>query len=112
MIKGKVNSEIKIEKSSGNVFEDLGLENPSSELLRSEITLEIFKELKKKKLTQAQSAKILGIKQPDISKLKNGDYSHFSLERLFSFLNKLGKSIEVKVSKIKRNKPVQSVVSI
>ena len=43
-------------KSSGNVFADLGFENPTGEALRSEMAYKLFKILDKKKLTQKQIA--------------------------------------------------------
>lgn len=104
-------AKFKIEKSSGNVFADVGMANPTSELFRAEVALEIFKILKKKKMTQVAAANLLGIKQPDVSKLKNGNFSHFSLERLLEFLNKLGKAVELRIATAKKGKPVKQVVS-
>ena len=56
------------------------------------------KTIKKKKLTQAQAAKILEIAQPKVSKLLSGYFQNFSLERLFRFLNKLGQDISISIS--------------
>lgn len=104
-------TDIKVEKSSGNVFKDIGMPDPTSELIRAEVALEIFKAMKQKKMTQVNAAKLLGIKQPDVSKLKNGNFSHFSLERLLTFLNKLGKTVELRIASARNRKPVQRVVS-
>lgn len=90
---------IKIEKSSGNVFKDLGLENPDLELMRARLSLEIFKILKKRKLTQREAGKVLGIAQPDVSKLMNGDFVRFSVERLIKLLNKLDRDINISITK-------------
>ena len=88
-------------KSSGNVFEDLNVKDPSTEMIRAKLSLEILKILEKRKLTQTKSAEILGVKQPDLSRLKKGEYQHFSIERLFGFLNKLNRKISIKISKRK-----------
>ena len=90
---------MKVTKGSGNVFKDLGLKDPTNESLRSEMALELFKILKKEKLSQTKAASLLGIKQPDLSRLKNGNYSHFSLERILSFIQKFDKKIDIKISK-------------
>jgi predicted XRE-type DNA-binding protein len=90
------------EESSGNVFKDLGLKNPYSEQMRAELALEFFRILKKKKITQVQAAKLLGLKQPHLSRLKNGDYTHFSIESLLRFLNKLNKKVEIKILERKK----------
>ena len=44
-------------KSSGNVFADLGLPNPEQELLKARLTLQIYKIIKARGLTQARPAK-------------------------------------------------------
>ena len=96
-------------KSSGNVFEDIGVKNPSTELIRAKLSVEIFKILKSAELTQTKAAEILGVKQPDLSRLKRGEFQHFSLERLFGFLNKLNRKITIKVSKRRSGDYLQKI---
>jgi len=93
-----MDKKITATKSSGNVFKDLGFENPELELMKSQLALAIFRIFKKKKLNQTQAAELLGVDQPEISKLKNGNFSRFRIERLFHFLNVLGQNIDVRVS--------------
>ena len=59
----------KFEKSSGNVFADLGLENADELMLKAEIVSEIARLMKLKKLTQAKAAMLTGTAQPDLSNL-------------------------------------------
>ncbi len=40
---------------------------PSKELLKARLTLQIYRLIKARDLTQAQAGKILGIKQPHVS---------------------------------------------
>lgn len=87
--------KIQYEKSSGNVFADLGLPNPEELLAKSEVAIKIAKIIKKKRLTQKRAAEILGITQPKVSALLCGKLRSFSLERLFRFLNALGTSVIV-----------------
>lgn len=87
--------KIAYEDSSGNVFADLGIENPEEALAKSELVRLIAKIIKKKKLTQKQAAKILGIDQPKISALIRGRLRSFSLEFLIRFLNELDCCIRV-----------------
>jgi|SRR5579859_2399386 len=98
--------------SSGNVFEDLGVKNPEEMLAKAQLTSQINTLIKKSNLTQADAAKLLGVDQPKISDLNNGKISGFSLERLFRFLNILGQSITIKVSKAKPKKKSDVRVSI
>ncbi len=90
--------KIVYEESSGNVFADLGIENPGEALAKSELARQISKLIKKKKLTQKHAAEILGIDQPKISALIRGRLRSFSLERLIRFLNELGQDVNIMIS--------------
>lgn len=90
-------------KSSGNVFADLGLPNPEERLAKAELARQIEQIVKKKKLTQAQVAKILEINQPKVSALLNGKLAGFSIGRLLNFLMALGKDIEIRI----KSKPLR-----
>lgn len=90
--------KIVCEESSGNVFADLGVDNPEEALAKSELARQIAKLIKKKKLTQKQAAEILGIDQPKISALIRGRLRSFSLERLIRFLNDLGQDVSIMIS--------------
>jgi predicted XRE-type DNA-binding protein len=84
-----------ITEGSGNVFQDLDLENPEEELVKAELTHQIYKIIIERGLTQTAAAKLLGLKQPDVSALMRGRFSGFSIERLFSLLRSLNRNIEI-----------------
>jgi predicted XRE-type DNA-binding protein len=87
----------KFEKSSGNVFADLGLPNADELLLKAHIVTEISRLMKLKKLTQAKAAALCNIAQPDLSNLLNGKFRGFSIERLMMMLTAFGRDVEVVV---------------
>lgn len=87
----------KITESTGNVFEDLKLPDAEAMLAKAELLARICSIIAKRKLTQAQAATVLGIDQPKISGLMAGKLSGFSTERLFRFLNLLGRNVEIVV---------------
>ena len=87
----------RIERSSGNVFEDLGLPDAAALLAKSELVSRICDIIAKRGLTQVQAAKILGVNQPKVSALMRGNLDGFSSDRLFRFLNALGSDIEIAV---------------
>jgi predicted XRE-type DNA-binding protein len=89
--------KIKVTKSSGNVFADLGIPNADEHFVKAEIVLGIAARIKAKRLTQAQAAKIMGLSQPDISKLLRGSFAGYTLDRLFSFLRALGNDVKIKI---------------
>jgi predicted XRE-type DNA-binding protein len=92
------------EKSSGNVFADLGLPYSEQELLKTKLTLEIYRLVKKRDLTQAEAGKILGIKQPHVSLLMRNRSGSFSVERLMDFLTALGQDVEISVRPSRKDK--------
>ena len=89
-----MSEKITFEKSSGNVFEDLGLPDVEELFLRATLGFKVFQIIEDRKLTQAEAAKILGVKQPEISRLKKGKFNHYSIERLMTFLNRLNLDVE------------------
>jgi predicted XRE-type DNA-binding protein len=97
-----MSEEIKVEKSSGNVFKDLGFpdEEAERELLKAELGLEIFRILKKRNLTQTQTAEILGVNQSEISRLKAGKFSYYSVERLMRFLDRLNCDVTIHIANL------------
>jgi predicted XRE-type DNA-binding protein len=79
-----------VKLGSGNIFADLGLPNPEQELLKARRTLQIYKIVKARGLTQTQVGEILGIKQPHVSTLMRNRAGNFSVGRLMEFLTALG----------------------
>ncbi|MGD0911377.1 MAG: helix-turn-helix transcriptional regulator [Terracidiphilus sp.] len=91
------NKHVKVEQSSGNVFADLGFPNPEQELLKAKLTLEIYRLIKQRCISQAEAGEILGIKQPHVSALMRNRAGSFSLERLMKFLTALGQDVHISV---------------
>lgn len=90
--------DLRVEPSSGNVFADLGLKDAEELLLKAEITSRIAQLIEKKGLTQSQAAARMKLDQPKVSRLLRGHFSGFSVDRLFDVLNRLGHSVEVRIS--------------
>ena len=88
-----------VRKGSGNVFVDLSVPGASEALAKAEIARRIIEILDGRRLTQMAAAQALGIDQPKISALKRGRLEGFSTERLFKFLNALGRDIEIVIKK-------------
>ena len=87
----------RITPSSGNVYRDLGLKNPEEHALKAELVRRIDAALQKKGLSQTAVARLLGIAQPDVSKMLTGHFRQFSVERLMRFLVALGHDVEISV---------------
>jgi predicted XRE-type DNA-binding protein len=62
------------------------------------LTLQIYRILKQRGMTQAEAAKSLGIRQPHVSLLMRNRAGSFSAGRLMEFLTALGQDVEVAVT--------------
>jgi predicted XRE-type DNA-binding protein len=102
---------LRAEKSSGNVFADLGLPNPEQELLKAQLTLQIYRLIKQRGITQTEAGRVLGIKQPHVSALMRNRAGSFSVERLMDFLTALGQDVEISVRPTRRQHGVVSVLA-
>jgi len=98
-------------RSSGNVFADLGLPNPEECLLKAELASQINELIKSKKLTQTAAAKMAGVSQPKISEILRGRLTGYSVERLLVIISRLGRDVEVRISK-KDIAPAQGHLSV
>jgi predicted XRE-type DNA-binding protein len=96
-------SDLAVHDSSGNVFLDLGL--PPETLLKARIALVISKAIKARKLTQAEAGRIMGVDQAKVSAIMNGKVTGYTLDRLFGFLQALGRDIDIKISGEHAKKP-------
>jgi predicted XRE-type DNA-binding protein len=100
MAKKKIES---ITRGSGNVFADLGFGQEAGELqTKAALTHQIYVRIKQLDLTQTEAAERLNLAQPDVSKIKNGKVTGFSVERLIALLNALDVDVEI-VLKPNRN---------
>jgi predicted XRE-type DNA-binding protein len=84
--------------SSGNVFIDLGYPPEEAAILqmRADLMADLRKLIKKKKLTQAKAAEILGVSQSRVSDLIRGKWEKFSLEMLITLAIRAGMHVSLK----------------
>lgn len=96
-------------ESTGNVFEDLGFNKTEAAnlLIRAKLIIQLSELIKKRGLKQADAAKLLGVKQPDISAIMQRKIEKFTIDRLVNFLSSLNQQVEVK-TRSRKNKSVNS----
>ena len=90
--------KIELVHGSGNVFRDFGYANPEVEQLKAILAAEIIKALDRQKLTVRGAHALTGIAAADFSRIRNADLRRFTLDRLFTILNRLGTRVDVQVS--------------
>ncbi len=88
---------VEVQRSSGNVFADLGLPDAEKLKIKTGLMVEIRKAMRALGLTQQEAAKRMGIPQPKVSGMMRGDFTNLSERKLMDCLNRLGYDIEIKV---------------
>ncbi len=88
-------SDATVERGGGNIFADLGLPEADTHLLKAELVGRIDAILRQRDITQTEAARLLGLSQPDVSRLLRGDFREYSLERLLRLLTALGRDIDI-----------------
>ena len=83
------------EPGSGNVFADPGLLDADLHLVKAELVRRIDAIVRQRGITQTETARLLGLSQPDMSRLLRGDFREYSLERLFRLLTALGRDVDI-----------------
>ena len=105
----KAGRPARITQSRGNVFADLGVPNAEQELLKAQFTLQIYRIIKHRGMTQAAAAKVLGVQQPHVSLLMRNRAGTFSVGRLMEFLTALGQDVKVTIRPTRREHGEMSV---
>jgi predicted XRE-type DNA-binding protein len=100
----KRKAEIPVTASSGNVFADMGLPEAEEELTKAQLATHIRQAIKRRRLTQAAAAALMGVDQPKVSALLNGRLANFSSERLMRLLTAIGQDVEITVRAKPRNR--------
>ena len=86
---------MEFEMSSGNVFADLGFDQPEEMQLKSELARQINNIIKIKELDEARAREILDIDECIRSNLATGRLTELTIEQLFRYLNILGRDLEI-----------------
>ncbi len=97
-------------RSSGNVFADLRLPDAAGLDTKARLGATIRNIVKRRRLSQADAAALLGINQPKVSALLHFKLEGFSVERLIRFLVALDQDVEIVVKHKPRTRPARIAV--
>ncbi len=100
--------QFEVIRGSGNVYRDLGKDNPDLRQFKAILATEIIKALDRDGLSVRKAHARTGIAAADFSRIRNADLGRFTVDRLMSIINRLGSRVEVAV-KVKRSTVVQHV---
>jgi predicted XRE-type DNA-binding protein len=94
---GNLPMRLKVTRSSGNVFRDLGFAPEEAEHLqvRSDLMIQLQKLIASRGFTQAETAKILRVTQPRVSDLLRGRIDLCSTDTLIDMPARLGVQVKL-----------------
>lgn len=85
------------EVGSGNIFADLGLPNAGEHKLKAALIVQLKRVIAERGLTQIAAAKLVEMKQPDLSKLMRGEFRLASVEKLMRMLTAFDQDVEITI---------------
>ncbi|WP_057833239.1 helix-turn-helix domain-containing protein [Colwellia sp. TT2012] len=88
---------VEVQRSSGNVFADLGLPDAEKLKIKTGLVVEIRRAMRALGLTRQAAAKRMGSPQPKVSGMMRGDFTNLAERKLMDCLKRLGYDIEIKV---------------
>jgi predicted XRE-type DNA-binding protein len=99
-------ANISFEKSSGNVFTDIGFTPAGAAefTAKSSLIIAIKDTIEQRKLTQQEAARLCGTDQPTLSKVFRGRMESVTIDRLANWLNALGRDVEIIVKSSPRTR--------
>ena len=106
--KSKSKGVVKVTRSTGNVFRDLGFSPEEAEhlLVRADLLIQLQKSITSRRLKQREVAILLRITQPRVSDLLRGRIDLFSTDALIDMLARLGIRVRVSVKPFRRGRKV------
>jgi predicted XRE-type DNA-binding protein len=89
-------------RTSGSVFGALGFAPAEAEHLRIRTVMmnALIDRIEKRKLTQKETASLLGITQPRVSDLIRGKIDLFSIDTLVDLLAAMGLKVDLRVKRV------------
>jgi predicted XRE-type DNA-binding protein len=80
---------------SNNVFADIGVPDAETHLAKARIVHTLSRIITEQGLTQAEAGARLGLSQPKVSALLNGQFRGYSVERLLRFVTALHHNVRI-----------------
>jgi predicted XRE-type DNA-binding protein len=80
----------------------LGLPDADELFWKASLVAEISRIIEAKALSQMEVSRLSGLHQTEVSRLLRGKLSSFSVERILRVLNRLGHSVELRISRDER----------
>lgn len=90
-------TDVTVHEGTENVFADIGLPNAEAHLLKAQLVSRMLETMRDQGLTQVKAAALMGITQPEISRMSRGHFRDVSADRLMTLLRRLGCEVDIVV---------------
>jgi predicted XRE-type DNA-binding protein len=84
-----------VHRGKDNIFAELGLPDADTHFLKAQLVAEIYRLTNERKLTQSKAGELMGISQPEVSRLFRGNFREYSVERLMGFLTAFDLDVDI-----------------
>ena len=92
----------RIEQGSTNVYADVGRLDADEMLAKAQLASRIGEIIKRRRLTQAATAELIGLPQPKLSDLLRGRFRGISEAKMPVCLTRLGRDVRIVVGPARR----------
>ena len=93
---------IEVEKSSGNVYADVGVANADEMLVKAKLASKIGEILMARGWSQMEASEVLGLPQPKLSNMLRGHFRGISEAKMMDCLTRLGRDVKIVIGKESR----------
>jgi predicted XRE-type DNA-binding protein len=101
--------ETAIRRGTANVFADLGFPDADTHFLKAQLMSRVQDTLEGRKLNQTEAAQVMGVSQPDVSRMLKGQFRDVSVERLMRMLARLGCEVDIVIKPQGRKKAYATI---
>src|ERR1039458_1181888 len=91
---------MKNSEDSANIYEQLGFPDAAAMLVKAQLVSKIGEILRDKGWSQQQSAKVLGLTQPKLSKMLRGQFRGIGEMKMMDCLLRLGRAVKIVVGPV------------
>ncbi len=89
--------ELEVIHGSGNVYRDVGYPDADIRQAKAVLGAKIIGILEDRKLSTRQAQRLTGVDQSDFVRIKNAQFSRFTIDRLMTIINKLDHAVDLQV---------------
>ena len=101
--------ETSIRRGTKNVFADLGFPDAETHLLKAQLMSRVQDTMQDRKLNQTNAARVMGVSQPDLSRMLKGRFRDVSVELIMRMLTKLGCEVDIVIKSQTRKRAFATI---